>query len=552
MLLIIIFFMENCFSFEELDIDSFISYSLRWRVSEHDPRLLGVASIPKSGTAYSVNNDDGNLNYNRGNVENFLKLENKLNLPIKIIDNVSSSLIFNQDFYLNFGYKNNHIKSRVLDFYVANDFYINNSRVILSIGKQSIEGWGNYIINPINIRKTLLPKTDFSKINTISVNMFRSLIKFSKNHTFDLFYQYDWKKTETGNNKNYFSTNDFSYEGGSFFSMGQGMIGDTVPFMRIKRHKDEYPRKLNQYGLAWIWSVLNENRIIKFYYINYHSNLPIINAKTGTKEGMLTASHERNFMDFINTYGNTAGYFLSFPENIQLIGIDFNKKWKNIIIDSKYRYTKNSPFQIDDSSLLYAALGSVNKEIASINQVGNYYNKFEKKILGYRLHNSSSLSLKFSYISKIWLTFFRVEFEKIHGMAKKNQLKYESDGTYLTGNKNLSKFQFIENNITEEDKNFAGNFSWGYSLFIQKRIKNIFNNIKLYPRIVWNHNVKGNSPKPAAIFLSGRKELSFGLNMKYNKKLNIDISYTNYFGAGAYNLINDRDNISFSVKYHLY
>ena len=40
--------------------DSTISYGMSWRVSERDKDIIGTAN---GGTAYSVNGDDGNLNY---------------------------------------------------------------------------------------------------------------------------------------------------------------------------------------------------------------------------------------------------------------------------------------------------------------------------------------------------------------------------------------------------------------------------------------------------------------------------------------------------------
>ena len=35
----------------------------------------------------------------------------------------------------------------------------------------------------------------------------------------------------------------------------------------------------------------------------------------------------------------------------------------------------------------------------------------------------------------------------------------------------------------------------------------------------------------------------------YLNRLQVNASYTNFFGAGEWNLINDRDNITFSVRY---
>ena len=53
------------FEFGEVDgsLDSTISYGMSWRVSDRDKDIVGTAN---GGTAYSVNGDDGNLNFDDG------------------------------------------------------------------------------------------------------------------------------------------------------------------------------------------------------------------------------------------------------------------------------------------------------------------------------------------------------------------------------------------------------------------------------------------------------------------------------------------------------
>jgi hypothetical protein len=80
-----------------------------------------------------------------------------------------------------------------------------------------------------------------------------------------------------------------------------------------------------------------------------------------------------------------------------------------------------------------------------------------------------------------------------------------------------------------------------------------FNNaigaVTLSPRIAWSHDVDGNSPGPGGNFIEDRKAISFGLNADYLKTWSADISYTDFFGAGRYNLLNDRDLVAFNIKY---
>src|SRR5262245_19254442 len=57
--------------------DTTVSYGLAWRTEDRDPSIIGTAN---GGTAYSVNGDDGNLNFGRGLISNALKLTSELEL----------------------------------------------------------------------------------------------------------------------------------------------------------------------------------------------------------------------------------------------------------------------------------------------------------------------------------------------------------------------------------------------------------------------------------------------------------------------------------------
>ena len=67
--------------------------------------------------------------------------------------------------------------------------------------------------------------------------------------------------------------------------------------------------------------------------------------------------------------------------------------------------------------------------------------------------------------------------------------------------------------------------------------------------IVSSHDVSGYTPGPGGAFLEDRKAVTLGLGGNYQNAWTTDLSYTNYFGAKRYNLINDRDFVAFNIKY---
>ena len=46
-----------------------------------------------------------------------------------------------------------------------------------------------------------------------------------------------------------------------------------------------------------------------------------------------------------------------------------------------------------------------------------------------------------------------------------------------------------------------------------------------------------------------RKSITLGLEANYLNKWDLDVSYTNYFGGGQFNLLSDRDFVAFVAKY---
>ena len=73
--------------------------------------------------------------------------------------------------------------------------------------------------------------------------------------------------------------------------------------------------------------------------------------------------------------------------------------------------------------------------------------------------------------------------------------------------------------------------------------------MNLTPRVQWAQDVQGISPQPAGPFREGRKAISFGLRATYLEQWEADVAYTNFFGAGKYNLLSDRDFVSATLKF---
>ena len=86
--------------------------------------------------------------------------------------------------------------------------------------------------------------------------------------------------------------------------------------------------------------------------------------------------------------------------------------------------------------------------------------------------------------------------------------------------------------------------SWGYRVRGSLTYNDVFAGINLTPNFAWSHDVDGVSPNTN--FNEGAKALTLGINAEYLNRYTGSLSYTSFSG-GDYNVIEDRDFLSFSI-----
>jgi hypothetical protein len=258
-----------------------------------------------------------------------------------------------------------------------------------------------------------------------------------------------------------------------------------------------------------------------------------------------------------DAYARTARYRTEYPDDIQLLGASFNTliPWGGIALQGEVSHRLDVPLQADDLELLFATLGGLNPGLAAGNQLGNYFNQLEQDIDGYIERDVTQIQ---STATKIFgpglgadQTVFLVEagLTYVHNMPDKSELRLDGNGTYISGNADLAYAHGIAADKVEPQDAFADDLSWGYRAVVKMDFDNAIGALQLSPRIAWSHDVNGNSPGPGGNFIEGRKAVTLGLGSSYQNAWSTDLSYTSFFGAGRYNLINDRDFVAFNIKY---
>ncbi len=583
----------QAFQFEKGEVfgslDTTLSYGLSWRVEDQDKDIIGPS---KGGTALSENSDDGNVNYDRGLVSNVVKVTSEIELNYRNFGAFVRGTAF-YDFENEDGERERTpltddalelvgSDAKLLDAYLSANFDVGELPTQIRAGEQVLS-WGEStfiqnsinIINPIDVAAIRVPGAELREA-LLPEGMVWGSLGILENASLEAFYLYDWKETVIDPPGSYFSSNDFVGEGGERVMLGFGAVADDIPFgfdptrpgigSVVPRGRTEDADDDGQYGVALRMFVppLNDTEF-GFYFINYHSRLPIVNARTGTASYLDPTGS--NFRD----YAGTARYFISYPEDIKLFGFSFNTTLgqTGIALQGEISHRWDVPLQIDDIEILFAALGgladtptgsgfdalqAIGAPLQAGNQVGPL--GFDEEVQGFIRRDVTQLQMT---ATKVFGNLFganqvtvvgEAAITHVHDMPDKDELRLNGPGTFVSGNEALARFHGpLANGFFESSKHFADATSWGYRLLARATYNNAIGSVTLLPRIAFAHDVSGITPGPSVNFVEDRKAVTIGLGADYQSQWSADLSYTTFFGAGRYNLINDRDFIAANIKY---
>jgi hypothetical protein len=278
-------------------------------------------------------------------------------------------------------------------------------------------------------------------------------------------------------------------------------------------------------------------------------------------------------------YAQTAGYFDEYPQNIKMLGLSFNTQLQKtgIALQGEFTYRHGVPLQLDDVELVYATLTPLEAGIAQLrkaplpatclpgagatltrcNQIGAYGVSQEVRGWGlfdtYQAQFTATKSVANVLKASQLVLLFESAVDWIPGLPDKlsggpngRGLRLDAPGTNVSGNTALAGFQF---GVVEPGNRFPTRASWGYVLAGRLEYPNLIGAWNILPHFSWAHDVTGTSPGPGGNFVQGRYATTLGVSANLQARTELTVDYTNFGGAGQYNLLNDRDFISASVKY---
>ncbi|HUQ28363.1 MAG TPA: DUF1302 domain-containing protein [Usitatibacter sp.] len=595
------------------NLDTTVTYGIAIRAAERDPSLIGIAN---GGTSRTVNEDDGDLNFEKGKAfANVIKATSELEVKWRNFGFFGRGYAF-YDFDLHDSKKLGPIgRERLgkdvvgLDGFIYGSFdpaghtvRVRAGRQVISWGESTFIGNGINVINPIDVSKLRIPGSELKEGLIPTTGLWAS-VELTKAASVEGFYLTNWDKTRIDPRGSYFSNGDsvsddstraivtFGRRRDEHFPLsnpippttpGAGPVATALygPFdpaasVWAPRTADHNPSDNGQYGVAFHYLAHDLNNTeFGFYFMNYHSRVPLFSSKTGSPSTSTSTLTSIVTGGPLNAAQNgTATYFTEYPEDIRLYGVSFNSQVAGIAVQGEYSYRPNQPVQLSTAELILATLGLPNT-ITGFTQipgapVGATTAAFvpaNTYLAGFRRLKMSQAQMtatkSFPTVAGAQQLVLVGEVGANYFHAFPTDLAFNGPGAYLPATQFGATLAAGGSRQTE---GFATRFSWGYRLAGRLEYTNALMGGALAPRVAFAHDVKGVGPN----FNQGVQSGSVGLTWDYQRKWLVDIQYTGYWGGRTYcgtdvsgvpptqpasfcsaaNPLKDRDFYSLSVSY---
>lgn len=580
----------------EGNLTSTLSVGASWRTESASLGVLSPGNTDGRGSASSSTADDGNLNYDSGDMFSLLfkgvhdlelsrdnygfftrvKYWYDYELDQSTVPHGHAANGYIPNATLNMsGFENLAQEQGIefLDYYLYGSFNLGAmplelraGNMVLSWGESTFIQNGVNVVNPFDVTALRKPGSEIKEA-LLPVGMVYGNLGLTYDLSVEAFYQYDWERTILDECGTYWNSAD-PYGGNCDYLTISNAVPDGAQQdlgLVLPRGPDQEASDSGQWGIAFRYFVEQLNSTeFGLYYLNYHSRTPILSATNATE----------NFGLPVN-FGANPEFFFEFPEDIELWGLTFATNLGSWAVSGELSYRADFPLQINTTEILQAvSLGTAAEwsrvlprsleagpggtlsgfDNVSYTQYQMTFVKFFEQVLG-----AQRLSFA-GEIGGVWLggmddsqnygrspAYGVGEFEPFAS----NFFLWPGSPIACNSHPAAEAFAGIRPNTNSDYCNsdgFTDDFSWGYRVRASLDYTDVFAGINLTPNVAWSHDVSGNSPAPN--FIEDRIAVSVGLIADYLNIYRADISYTSFLNAD-YDEQEDRDfiSLSFSVAF---
>ncbi|MDP1626577.1 DUF1302 domain-containing protein [Parvibaculum sp.] len=528
------------FRFGELagSFDTTISAGATMRASKRDCRLVGTSNGGCNASA--TNRDDGNLNFDRGDIVSApASVSHDLSLEWRNFGAFMRAHYF-YDAVLNDADSTRRTDlsdaardqagrgAELLDAYVYGTFNIAGMPTDIRFGNQAVN-WGESLFTPGGINAT--NPVDVSKLHqagselklaTLPTPMARIATMLPFDVSVEAYYQLAWEKTKLDPVGSFFSQGDLTGEGtqGFFFGSDPGAIGNAAYLNYMPKQAGRTPKDGGQWGAALRYFADDWSSEFGLYYLRYHAKTPIL----GVNAQRIPVA----------PFTRPTGYFEEYSEDIDLYGASFNTQLFGSSIGGEISYQPDFPAPLNFSSTVALA-----RARAALGPMGGFY--AQSGVVMVEKWQAALVSISSFGPSD------GIVGSAITGLGATSG----SLSTELVGN----KYDGLDPSVpyaVPDSKTVPTDTAWGYRLAAGLSYPEAFGTgVSLTPSIAFRHDVYGTQPNNpnGATIIEGRKIVTVGLSGAYLGHWRAGISYTNNFGAGGDDLLNDRDFVDLSISY---
>jgi hypothetical protein len=600
---------EATFGEATLQVDTLLTAGVAVRVQDRDP---GLVSRGNGGRGLSSNIDDGNLNYDRGDITYApIQLNQDLNLSwgdagafVRVYgyyDPVNAEF---DEAALNGRRRADNVVEayaadlRLLDWYGYANFQVAEMPLTVRLGNQVIS-WGEstfiqFGINSVNtydLTKLRYPGSELKNV-FVPVPLAYAQLGITDEISLEAFYQLGNEKVVADPQGSLFGQVDGLSIGGEFLILESAFFeqNDLPDGYRIFRRKDRDARSDGQFGFA-LTSIVPQWNSMEFglFFMNIHSSLPLTSGyalseaqwqqynalgATGLQDptgltgvllvrGLLAPeSLTAGQIEKLRGIHGVGGYRLEYPEDIQVTGISFNTDTPlGVALQGEFSWRHGQPFQVDDYELVYHGLAPVAQLAGPVG--GTAFSMFfpENQLgqdvvpgsyfQGWRRMDMLQWQLTGTYLWGPDNPFFADQWTILLELGATKILDMpDKDELRFEGPGTFQKggTEGVSNDYYSED------FGWGYRLLTFLNYSNFLGSSwNFSPTLTFFHDVNGTPAGPARSFIEDSMQAQLSLRFDYLGRWAFDVSYISFFGVGPdyrnTNLIHDRDSAAFSVKY---
>jgi hypothetical protein len=269
----------------------------------------------------------------------------------------------------------------------------------------------------------------------------------------------------------------------------------------------------------------------------------------------------------------TSRYDVVYPEGLDLWGVTWSGYLFNtgIAWQGEVSYKPDSPLQVDDVELLFAALSPLDAlgsgftcptnpaavgALGCFNQLGPFgLNQVIPGAVELDVWQAQTTLTYLSgpllgadtgaFVAEVGVTYVPDLPDTESGGPNNRGLRLDGPGTSISGNAALASRHFNE---MDPRSAFPSSTSWGYRFRGALIYNNAIGPWTVSPIVSWSQDVSGVSPGPGGNFREGRYASSVALKGTLRNMYEVELTYAQFGGAGIYNTLRDRNFISFTGK----